>query len=63
MQLWLKLGRNYEVATWVKTTFSLFTCSQLDQPAVPPFTAEAVGTGWAEDMSQRCYSLTGYHKH
>lgn len=45
---------------WVSTAFSLFTCVQLDQPVAWPYQAEAVGSFWAEDMGQQCYS--GYHK-
>lgn len=48
--------------TWVGTTFSLLTCIQLDRPASWPFQAAAVGTWWVEDMSQQCYSPSGYHK-
>jgi hypothetical protein len=48
--------------TWLGTTFSMFTCIQLDRPASWPFQAAAVGTWWVEDMSQQCYSAVGYHK-
>ena len=48
--------------TWVSTAFSLFTCVQLDRPAAWPYQAEAVGSYWVQDMSQQCYSRTGYHR-
>jgi hypothetical protein len=48
--------------TWVKTALSLFTCVQLDTPVELPYQAAAVGIFWSEDMSQQCYSRTGYHR-
>lgn len=48
--------------TWAHTVFSLFACVPLDSPASPPYTAEAVGAYWAEDMSQACFAAGGYHK-
>jgi hypothetical protein len=48
--------------TWVNTALSLFTCVGLDDPASPPLEAEAVGSWWIEDMSQLCYSRSGYHR-
>jgi hypothetical protein len=47
--------------TWLRTTFSLFSCIQLDLPADWPYQAEAVGTWWVEDLSQQCFSPNGYH--
>jgi hypothetical protein len=48
--------------TWVNTTLSLFTCVGLDNPVDPPYQALAVGSWWVEDMSQLCYSRSGYHR-
>mgnify|MGYP001810189872 FL=1 len=48
--------------TWVSTTLSLFECVPLDKPVAAPFQAEAVGSWWVEDMSQLCYSHSGYHR-
>jgi hypothetical protein len=48
--------------TWVNTALSLFTCIPLDSPVEAPFQAEAVGSWWVEDMSQLCYSRSGYHR-
>jgi hypothetical protein len=46
--------------TWSHAVFSLFACVPLDVPASFPYAAEAVGSFWAQDMSQRCYA--GYHR-
>ena len=48
--------------TWVNTALSLFTCVTLDKPVAAPYQAEAVGSWWVEDMSQLCYSRSGYHR-
>ena len=48
--------------TWVNTALSLFTCATLDTPVEAPYQAEAVGSWWVEDMSQLCYSRSGYHR-
>jgi hypothetical protein len=48
--------------TWVNTTLSLFTCIPLDRSVEAPFQAAAVGNWWVEDMSQLCYSRSGYHR-
>jgi hypothetical protein len=48
--------------TWVNTALSLFTCVTLDTPVEAPYQAEAVGSWWVEDMSQLCYSRSGYHR-
>ena len=48
--------------TWVNTALSLFTCIPLDKSVEPPFQAAAVGSWWVEDMSQLCYSRSGYHR-
>jgi hypothetical protein len=48
--------------TWVNTALSLFTCVTLDTPVAAPYQAEAVGSWWVEDMSQLCYSRSGYHR-
>jgi len=48
--------------TWVHTALSLFTCVPLDNPVQPPFQAEAVGRWWVEDLSELCYSRSGYHR-
>jgi hypothetical protein len=48
--------------TWVHTALSLFTCVSLDTPVEAPYQAEAVGSWWVEDMSQLCYSRSGYHR-
>jgi hypothetical protein len=47
---------------WVSTALSLFTCVPLDSPVQPPYEATAVGSYWVEDMSQKCYNPTGYHR-
>ena len=47
---------------WVGTAFSLFACVRLDDPASWPYQARAVGSYWVEDMSQQCFSSSGYHK-
>ena len=48
--------------TWVGTVLSLFACVPLDMPVEPPFQAEAVGSWWVDDMSEVCYSSSGYHR-
>jgi len=48
--------------TWSHTTFSLFTCVPLDNPTEFPYAAEAVGSWWAQDMSEECYAPGGYHR-
>jgi hypothetical protein len=48
--------------SWVNTSLSLFTCITLDTPVEAPYQAEAVGSWWVEDMSQLCYSRSGYHR-
>ena len=48
--------------SWVNTALSLFTCITLDTPVEAPYQAEAVGSWWVEDMSQLCYSRSGYHR-
>ena len=48
--------------TWVNTSLSLFTCITLDAPVDAPYQAESVGSWWVEDMSQMCYSRSGYHR-
>jgi hypothetical protein len=47
---------------WVGTVLSMFTCIPLDSVVDPPYQATAVGSYWLEEMSQPCYSSTGYHK-
>ena len=34
----------------------------LDKPGEGPYQAEAVGSWWVVDMSQLCYSRSGYHR-
>jgi hypothetical protein len=48
--------------SWVNTALSLFTCITLDTPVEAPYQAEAVGSWWVEDMSQLCYSRSGYRR-
>jgi hypothetical protein len=48
--------------SWLNTALSLFTCIPLDTPVEAPYQAEAVGSWWVEDMSQLCYSNSGYHR-
>jgi len=47
---------------WVNTVLSLFTCVPLDSPVEPPYQAAAVGAYWLQDVSEVCYSSSGYHK-
>jgi hypothetical protein len=47
--------------TWTHAAFSLFTCVPLDIATDPPYEANAVGSFWAQDMSERCYTIGGYH--
>lgn len=46
--------------TWSHSVLSLFACVPLDVPASFPYAAEAVGSFWAQDMTQTCYE--GYHR-
>lgn len=46
--------------TVVRTLFSLFACVPIDQPAVAPAKAAALGTFWASDLSLQCFQ--GVHK-
>jgi hypothetical protein len=47
--------------TWTHAAFSLFTCVPLDVATSPPYEANAVGSYWAQDMSEQCYRPGGYH--
>lgn len=47
---------------WVSTVLSMFTCIPLDAPIAAPYQAAAIGNFWLEDMSQKCYSSSSYHK-
>jgi hypothetical protein len=47
--------------TWTHAAFSLFTCVPLDVATSPPYEANAVGSFWAQDMSERCYTRDSYH--
>jgi hypothetical protein len=43
-----------------RSLFSLFACVPIDEPAAPPFVAEAVGSFWALDLNMQCWE--GQHK-
>jgi hypothetical protein len=47
--------------TWTHVAFSLFMCVPLDVETSLPYQANAVGSFWAEDMSERCYTRQGHH--
>lgn len=44
----------------LRAVMGLFACIPLEQPVSPPYIANAVGSFWAADMAQQCY--TGYHR-
>jgi hypothetical protein len=44
----------------LRSVMSLFACVPLDDPVSLPYVANAVGSFWAADMTQQCY--TGYHR-
>lgn len=48
--------------TWIHSAMSLFACIPLDAEVSLPYMADAVGSFWAQDMSERCYALGGYHR-
>jgi hypothetical protein len=43
-----------------RSLFSLFACVSIDEPASPPFVAEAVGSFWTLDLNMQCWA--GYHR-
>lgn len=48
--------------TWAHAAFSLFACIPLDVEALFPYSSEAVGLYWTQDLSTQCYAPGGYHK-
>jgi hypothetical protein len=47
--------------TWTHAVSSLFACVLLDVATSPPYEANALGSFWAQDMSERCYTRDSYH--
>jgi hypothetical protein len=48
--------------TWIHSAMSLFACIPLDSDVSLPYMADAVGSFWAQDMSERCYATSSYHR-